>query len=311
MQHQAIMPHDTSAEGRSAGHARDGVLCRSAITAHPQLLPVLAGLSRELRDLFIVNARLGRTLGSHQRWMLTQAAFALHVEYDSADKLSGLTVGRLRDLIAATSAASRNTVLNFMEEMRHHRYVRDVPPPPGVRSRRRRIEVTETAHEAMVRWLSANLRVLDQLDGGNRVAVHEADPALLSRVQPVMIRACLNDPDWLDPPGAVGLFQWTEGGALVMDEILVRAGGTPADAEGRVAVGQINIRVMADAYLMSHTHLQRLFRKAAEAGVIGWTGARRKADLWVSAGYLRDYARWQAVKLAYLERAYRQALAGA
>lgn len=295
----ALMPPDISVQPLSA----------QEIHAHPRLPAALAGLSAQLRQQYLQNPRLGRTLASHQRWLLSQATLALHFEYDSADKTSGLTVGRLRELVTVTSAASRNTVLNFMEEMRHYRYVQDVPHPQGARSRRRRIVVTELATDAIHHWLLANLNILDMLDGGSRAQRLRDEPHLLHIVQPRAARACLADPRWVDPTDHVGLFQWTEGGALAMDELVIRCAQTTADEEGRHSVGPINIRLLADQFLMSHTHLQRLFRKAAEAGVVGWTGARRKADLWVAASFLAEYRAWQAIKLSHVDAAFHTATA--
>lgn len=304
MQNLALHVHSPAVEEPKATEPAPRALTPAAIAAHSGILPALALLASGLRGVFGDNPRLGRVLASHQRWIMAQAVMALYLEYSPEDRSSGLTVGRLRDIVTATGAASRNTVLNFMEEMRHYRFVRDVPAPSSGRVRRRRVEVTEMAEAAMRRWFEVNLAVLDGLDGGTRQAAHLADPTLFERAQPIMARACLADPLWLDPPGHVGLFQWTEGGALAMDELLTRAMQHPPCPDGNHPVGQVNIRSMADEYLMSHTHLQRLFRKAAEVGIIGWSGQRRKADLWVSAPFLADYARWQSVKLSHLDHAW-------
>ena len=308
MQNLAFEMHTPTSEEHAAVEIASRALTPAEIAAHPAILPALAALAMGLRGVFGDNPRLGRTLASHQRWLMAQAAMALHLEYRPEERNSGLTVGRLRDIVTATAAASRNTVLNFMEEMRHYRFVQDVPAPASGRMRRRRVEVTDIAERAMRRWFEVNLSVLDLLDGGRREAAHRADPTLFERAQPLMARACLADPLWLDPPGHVGLFQWTEGGALVMDEVVTRATRNGSCEEGRHAVGQVNIRSMADEYLMSHTHLQRLFRKAAEAGVIGWSGQRRKADLWVSSAFLEGYTRGQSVKLSRLDHAFQTCL---
>jgi Asp-tRNA(Asn)/Glu-tRNA(Gln) amidotransferase B subunit len=86
-------------------------------------------------------------------------------------------------------------------------------------------------------------------------------------------------------------------------------GTEPPDEQGHFMVGAINVRRLADQYLMSHTHLQRLFRKAAEAGIAGWSGTRRKADLWVTEEFIANYQRWQAVKFSHIDRAFRHARA--
>lgn len=304
-----ISPQDAEApESVVTVEAAIGPLCAERIFSNPLFAKELAQLALDLRAQFMSGPRVARTLASHQRWLITQCGFALHLEYDPDDKNSGLTVGRLRDLVTASGAASRNTVLNHIEEMRTYRFVRDVAKPGAGRTRRRRMEATELATEAMQAWFLHNIAILDRLDGGNRVAQHRADPHIFRRAQPLTARACITDPVWLEPTPAIGLFQWTEGGALVMDELVARTGEAVADDEGRHRVGTLNIRALSDHFMMSHTHLQRLFRKAAEVGVVGWIGPRRKAELWLSANFLTEYRRWQSVKLGHLAAAFEQAV---
>lgn len=305
-------PQDAEApESVQAAAPHVGPLCAERIFTNPQFPKELAQLALDLRGQFMIGPRVARTLASHQRWLITQCGFALHLEYDPQDKNSGLTVGRLRDLVTSSGAASRNTVLNHIEEMRTYRFVRDVAKPGGGRTRRRRMEATEQAIEAMQAWFLHNIAMLDRLDGGNRVEQHRANPAIFRRAQPLTARACITDPVWLEPTPAIGLFQWTEGGALVMDELVARTGEAVADDEGRHRVGTLNIRALSDHFMMSHTHLQRLFRKAAEVGVVGWIGPRRKAELWLSADFLTEYRRWQSIKLGHLAAAFEQAVADA
>lgn len=311
MQNMAL-PKNLPVRGGSSPDIEDrAFLTADDILSRPQLGAALVMLAGKLRDRFHANPRLGRALGSHQRWLLSQAAVALHLEYQPGVRDSGLTVGRLRDLITANAAASRNTVLNFLEEMRHYRFVQDIPATQGSRGRRRLIEVSEIAEQAMADWIRINLAALDMLDDGERIAALDANPDLFRQTQPASARACLQDPAWLEPPTDVGLFQWTDGGGLVMDELILRMGDTSPNEDGQISVGAINVRRLADHFLMSHTHLQRLFRKAAEAGILGWSGARRKADLWVSRAFIANYQRWQAVKFSHIDRAFREAQAAA
>ena len=305
-----ISPLDAEApETAETVHKQVGPLCAERIFTNPKFARELAKLALDLRAQFISGPRVARTLASHQRWLITQCGFALHLEYDPQDKNSGLTVGRLRDLVTASGAASRNTVLNHIEEMRSYRFVRDVAKPGAGRTRRRRMEATELAIEAMQAWFHYNIAMLDRLDDGNRVEQNRADPDIFRIAQPLTARACIADPVWLEPTPTIGLFQWTEGGALVMDELVARTGDAVPDDEGRYRVGTLNIRAMSDHFMMSHTHLQRLFRKAAEVGVVGWIGPRRKAELWLSADFLTEYRRWQSVKLGHLAAAFEQAVA--
>ncbi len=306
--HDFALPIDILSHGNSNDSDAFSPLTVERILASPRLQQALCDLSGNLLATFQANPRLCRALGSHQRWLLSQAAFALHFEYHVANKASGLTVGRLRDLITPTGAASRNTVLNFIEEMRHYRYVRDIPHPDGGRSRRRRVEISEQAEETMATWFRFNIALLDQIDGGERQAALVRDPGIF-RPRPAGRGASLSGRQGLAGPAC--------GRRPVSVDGKRRAGDGRTDGalwphhgqcRGTLHLGTVNIRAMADAYLMSHTHLQRLFRKAAEMQVIGWEGNRRKAELWVSADFLDDYRRWQAAKLVHLDHAFHAAV---
>src|SRR5689334_15136681 len=61
------------------------------IARHPNIVPSLRFLAKTLRERFDNGPRLARLLASHQRWLLTQVAYALHHERDPAQPFSGLT----------------------------------------------------------------------------------------------------------------------------------------------------------------------------------------------------------------------------
>ncbi len=275
-----------------------------ALSGHPGFVAALACLARNLRAVHDETPRLARALTSQQRWLLSQAAFALYLEGDPDDPESGLTTVRLKELITGIGGASRNTVLNYLDEMVTYRFAQyaDVPG-----RRYRRLEVTDMAHAAMMRWFLANLMALDMLDGGGRAAAMQREPQLLRAAQPLAARACLSDPAWREPPGRIAVFLWTESGGLVLDELIARL--DPAAArEGRIDIGRIDIRRMAETFMLSRTHLQRVLKKAAEMGCIGWNEPSRAASAWFSTDFLREYAAWQAIKFAAIDQAFEAAL---
>ena len=101
------------------------------LARHPKFISSLRFLAESLRNRYDHGPRIARMLASHQRWLLTQTAYALHFEYDPAVPGSGLTVVSLRDLITRHRVASRNTVLSFVEELLTYRFL--VPAPGHVR----------------------------------------------------------------------------------------------------------------------------------------------------------------------------------
>lgn len=275
-----------------------------ALAGHPGFTGVLAHLARSLRTVHDETPRLARALTSHQRWLLSQAAFALYLERDPADPESGLTTVRLKELITGIGGASRNTVLNYLDEMVTYRFARYLDVPGR---RYRRLEITEIAHAAMARWFVANLMALDALDGGERAAIMMREPQLLRTAQPLAARACLSDTAWREPTRRIAVFLWTESGGLVLDELVARLDPT-AEREGRIDIGRIDIRRMAETFMLSRTHLQRVLKKAAQMGCIGWSDPSRAASTWVSTDFLREYAAWQAIKFAAIDQAFETVL---
>ena len=269
------------------------------VTGQPGFIEALQGFAATLRAQFDESPRLSRMLASHQRWLLSQAAFALQLEYDANQPGSGLTTTNLREIITSSNAASRNTVLNFLDQLLSYRFLRIA----GESNRRpRRYEATEISHAAMYRWVLANLSVLDRLDGAGRVARLIEEPALMHKIQPQIARRACLDPRWLEPPPRVALFLWTEAGGLVMDDLIRRAIHLAPGADG-YDIGRIDARVMAEQFMISRTHLQRLVRRAVETGCLAWSDKANSRYL-LKADFLAEYCGWQAVKFSIVDHAY-------
>lgn len=271
------------------------------LAGNPDFVLSLRFLAQALRQKFDGGPRLSRLLASHQRWLMTQIAFALHLEHDPQDPGSGLTTGVLRDVITAHKVASRNTVLSFLEELRTYRFLLLAP---GEEARRpRRFVPAEASQNGMLGWCYANLAALDLLDSGNRAATFAADPRLFRYLQPRIAMNCLADPRWREPPAAVGMFLWTEAGGLVVDHLIANLDCRSAK-DDRIQIGRVDTRSLAAQFMMSRTHLQRLLAKAALQGCIGWDDPVKKTQLWMSQQFLQEYCRWQAVKFAYVDEAF-------
>lgn len=269
----------------------------------PAFWEALRVYSVELQSEYDSNPRLARLLSSHQRWLLSQCAFALNLEHDPDVPGSGLTASRLRDMITSCNAASRNTVLNFLDQLLSYRFVR-IAGDPGRRPRR--FEATDVSYNAMVRWTLANLTLLDRLDGGARAAMMIANPDLFRLIQPYTARRSFEHDGWREPPPRVAMFLWTEAGGLVMDELVRRIETTDPVAD-RYDIGRVDARAMAEHFMMSRTHLQRLLRRAVESGGLQWQDETKKTHLWFMADLLREYCSWQAIKFSIIDQAFEQA----
>ena len=272
------------------------------LVANPKFILALRFHAGRMRGMFNTGPRLARLLASQQRWLLTQTAYALAMERDPADSTSGFTAVRLTREITSHKVASRNTVLSFIDELVTYRFI--AYAPGAERRRPRQFEPTEISHQAMFGWLVSNLGALDLLDGGSRVAHVEAHPELVRVMQPRIALNCLQDPQWREPPEHVALFQWNDAGGLIVDHLVSRIDLDGDDPE-RVVVGHVDSRALAADFMISRTHLQRLFAKAAQQGCIGWDTIDKKPVLWMSRSFVEQYSRWQAIKFAYVDDAFR------
>ncbi|KXG87070.1 hypothetical protein [Agrobacterium bohemicum] len=270
------------------------------LVAHPLLLGAIRALARNLRAAYHDNPRIARLLSAHQKWLMTQAGMALNLESGS----SGFTVAQVRDLVTQNGVASRNTVQNYLDQLEIYRYIEKVPP---VSVRPRRYRATAVSVQSIFMWYVANLNALDGLDGGIRAAQMMARPELLTLAQPHAARMCLQDRSWVEPPERVGLFLWTEAGALVMDDFISRIEDADRECD-RIDIGFVDARALSAEFMMSRTHLQRLLNKAAEQGTMGWHDESLRSGMWFSRDFLDEYCRWQAIKFKYVNDAFAEAL---
>lgn len=271
------------------------------LVRHPAFINGLSDLAKTLRAVFAEGPRLAKMLAAHQRWMLSQAGMALHLENGEG----GLTIASLRDLITPYGIASRNTVQNFLEQLEIYRFI-EVVGKNG-RYYPRRYRATEASEGAMFRWYASNLMVLDGLDGGMRAAQLISNPLLFRLSHPSAIRNCIESKEWREPPARVAMFMWTEGGGLVVDDFIARVKNVDV-TQKRIDIGYVNMPDLASEFMMSRTHLQRLMRKATELELVGWADDTPRPSMWLSREFVQEYAAWQAVKISHVNNAFVSAL---
>jgi hypothetical protein len=267
----------------------------------PQILQAGARTLISVNDLF---PRVARLVASHQKWMLTHAAYALHLERDRDNPDSGITAARLLKLMRDTGGASRNTAAAFLAELVAYKLLR---PAVGRSKRARPLEPTEISQDAMQLWFKSQMNTLDLLDGGSRVQQVETDPTIFERAHPLAARRLLSDPRWTKPPEGVAVFVWSESGGVILDDLMTRPPSLAAD-EGKVSI-EVNLAKLAEHYLISNTHVRRLFAYAESGGFVGKVNDGRRGRFWLSARLIEEYAFWQAVKFEALASAFDQAAA--
>lgn len=274
------------------------------LIADPKFILGIRFHAGRMRSMFDAGPRLARLLASHQRWLLTQVAYALSLERVEGDAFSGLTATALTAEITVFKAASRKTIRSFIDELATYRFITCVAGEE--RKRPRRYEVAEIAQQAMFSWVWSNLTALDVLDDGDRAARFQANPEWIGVMQPRIARDCLRDAAWREPPERVGLFMWNDAGGLIVDYLMSRIDPEEKHPE-RFFVGPLDSRALAADFMISRTHLQRLFAKAAQDGCMGWDVDIKKPSLWISRAFVEEYCRWQAIKFAYVDQAFHAA----
>lgn len=277
------------------------------LASSSRFVEALAALASRLLAQFDANPRLSRALVCHQRWLLTQASLALYSDYALKGVGPGLTATSLSDWAASVGIASRNTAHHFVESLRSYRFIR-----VDADSARRplRYDICDQSLEAMQMWFGANLSVLDYVDGGKRAERHRLQPDLLLRVQPEFARRCLGDVAWREPSLRIGLLQWTECGALVMDHFMELAARAPLK-DGFYDLGVLNIPAMAQRFQMSRTHLQRTLKKAEQQGCFARSGSQRGSKTLLAVDFFQEYCAWVAVKSAILDDVFETVVSSA
>jgi hypothetical protein len=293
----------TFAPSRAARQkAQISAITSEMLMAHPAYFSVLQQSARHLVGLYDLFPRVARLVSSQQKWLLSQSAYALHLERDPNDPLSGITAARLLDIMVKFGAASRNTATAFLAEMLAYKLIRDVPGNTNRRSRP--LEPTEISADAMQKWFRGQMHSLDLLDSGDRIAKLDADPTIFDRAQPLAAKKLIENKGWREPPACIAAFVWMENGGLLLDDFMSRIIVSGA-ASPTYEVENLSFSDLSTHYGLSRTHIRRLFSRAETEGWIKrQESAHRKRRLWVSPVLVKAYMEWQAIKISTLSQAF-------
>ncbi len=270
------------------------------ILAHPALERCVRSQAQTLLSMHSASPRISSPFATQQRWLMGHAALALYFRHEADHPSAGLLAERFLERVERHDLASRNTASAFLNEMHKYELIRFVAGSEG--RRHRPFEPTPEVLMALFHWHALHLATLDGLDGGGRVAAFQARPALLNAIQPLIADGLIGSGDVRKPPKTFELFAWIDEGGVVMDRLIV---GCRQDADGeRIATDVTSISELSRHLNLSRTHLGRKFAEAEAFGSLGWSGARGRSPLWVSAGFRREYHAAQAVKLAIIDAAF-------
>lgn len=240
-----------------------------------------------------------RYVADIQRFMLSHAAMALHLEHTLDPAKPGVTATNLLRFFENTPAASKNTVLAFLVEMRHYNFVE--PLDEGDRRSRAFRATTDT--EQLIRfYFETHARGLDCMDGGHRAPLLVAHPRLLHLAQPHFARLLLHSSRWRNPPETISGFTKSDSGSSVIHDLVARVPRGELGSEP-IRIGNVSATEVAKRYLVSTTHAVRLFSRAKAQGLIGWQGNTNRGECWISPVLVQDYLSWQAEKFAAVSSA--------
>jgi hypothetical protein len=276
------------------------------ILFHPALERCVRRQAQTLLSMHDASPRMSSVFATQQRWLMAHAALAQYFRNEANDPGVGLVAERFLDLVERDNIASRNTGSAFLKEMLKYDIVRFVADSAG--RRHRPLEPAPAVVIALFGWHALHLATLDGIDGGARVATFQARPALLRAIQPLIADGLIGSDDVRRPERTFSLFTWINEGGVVMDRLIV---GCQQACNGllRIPTDVTSVSGLAQGLRLSRTQLGRKFAEAERMGSLGWSGARGKSPLWVSADFRREYHSAQAVKLAIIDAAFEACVA--
>lgn len=277
------------------------------ILAHPALERCVRSQAQSLLSIQGTSPRIASLFATQQRWLMAHAALAQYFRNEADSAGAGLLAERFLELAERHGLASRNTASAFLTEMLKYEMVRFVANSEG--RRHRPFEPAPAVLMALFHWHALHLATLDGLDGGGRVAAFHARPALLGAIQPPIADGLIGSGAVRKPTKTFELFTWINEGGLVMDRLIV--GCQQGDVGERISTDVTSISELAQHFNLSRTHLGRKFAEAEALGSLGWSGARGRSPLWVSAGFRHEYHAAQALKLAIIDAAFEARVAPA
>ena len=276
------------------------------ILLHPALERCVCGQAQTLLSMQEASPRLASVFATQQRWLLAHAALALYFRSEEREAGTGLIAERFLAIVEQHNISSRNTASAFLKEMLKYGVVCSVPGSAG--GRHRPLEPAPSVLMAVFQWHALHLATLDGLDGGTRVARFHAQPALLRAMQPLIADGLIGSDEVRRPGETFSLFTWINEGGIVMDRLIV--GCEPAcDGLPRISTDVTSVSGLAQRLRLSRTYLGRKLAEAETMGSLGWSGARGRSAVWVSADFHHQYHSVQAVKLAIIDAAFEAGLA--
>lgn len=264
----------------------------------------LAQTARDLLDTHLALPREVHYVADLQRWLLSQMTVGMHFEHELDPAAPPISPMNLIEALQGTQIASRNTIYSFLQELKRYGFV---VPMPSLDNRRRCFRATAMSEQLIRRYFDIHLRALDVIDDGQRYRLSCRAPQLLHHAQPRFVRLLVAEDEWHRPPQSIAKFVRSDSGSSVLHDLIKGVPQLAPDMVAPIPIGKVSPNALSQRYRISRTHAARLFGQAREAGLLGWSNKSNRGDCWISPGLVRAYRHWQALKLAAVSQAFRQA----
>jgi hypothetical protein len=292
----------TEASNSAAGFSSD----ITAYINNPTYLSILRDAAHKLLAMHDVAPRVVRYVASMQKWLITQAIVVIHYESTRGGSHPSLTAKSLIDFFAEQPLFSKNTLSAHLAEMRAYGLLVD----QQTRDKRAKpLRLSDYAETMINQWLVSHLEALDQLDGVDRIARTACKAEALSRIHPVAVRRLIFDPRWAHPPENVDIFVRTESGSNILHDLICRLPLNPEKGNQPISLGSVRASEVSTRHTLSRGHVQRVFARAKDKGLLIWSLPGNRGELSVSQDLVRDYAEWQAIKFRAIAQAFDEVFA--
>lgn len=244
---------------------------------------------------------------TRQGRLLCHALLALYFQKSTAcetgeDELA-LTREDFGHLALRHGLASHSVAYVFFKEALKRGLTR--PASPSHDGRIAGVAPSPPALAMLVQWYDVHFQALDLLDEGFRASRFMArSEIMLPHIHPRVSQAFLSHPEVRCPGPLSIIFNWFDGGGLLMDRLIAGIDWERPPEHGRRVTDVQTVTQLAAALSLSRIHVGRKLAAAELIGGIGWSGRRGRSALWISQGFYEEYARTQARKLLILDEAF-------
>ncbi|WP_407050827.1 hypothetical protein [Methyloraptor flagellatus] len=268
---------------------------------HPRFATVLRAQTQSRLALSLRDRPRARIFATQHHWLFAHIFAALTLESDEQQTFAS----DFLDAATEQRVASRSAAEGFLKTAMHYQMIE--AKPAGRDRRRRPLGLSASGRHFFESWIATHLDTLDQIEGpggdGGRGKRFRDDPTALERVHPPICRELLRSARVRWPPPSFSHFTWMADGGIVMDWLIVGIEGE-VTGTGPIPLKWHSLDELCEMVSISQGHLQRKFREAEEAGILGWSDRRFHSRLWISPTFFQDYAAYQADKLGIIERAF-------